>query len=223
MSISSSDTESSSNHTDSTLQASPTSKLAPRLSFERWTRRMRSPNGHVWRFVGLSVVVIACLLSLVVLMLKRDAIRPNANLCLTTDCITAASDLLKSMDRTVDPCDDFFDYACGGWTQFNTIDEDESRTDTFTVMRNDLTDKIRIILETPVADNETNTTKKAKILYKSCIDEDLIEQRGGRPLQSLLDDLGGWPLLKHQHNQHQQQHQSGSQIKHNLSSTNDWV
>lgn len=60
-----------------------------------------------------------------------------------SDCITAASEMLRSMDTSVDPCHDFFEYACGSWTRFNTIEEDESRTDTFTAMRNDLTSKLK--------------------------------------------------------------------------------
>ncbi|KAG0717186.1 Endothelin-converting enzyme 2 [Chionoecetes opilio] len=40
-------------------------------------------------------------------------------LCLTKECIHAASDLLRSMDNTVDPCDDFYRYACGGWIKDN--------------------------------------------------------------------------------------------------------
>jgi len=67
----------------------------------------------------------------------------SSKLCLTKDCVSAAADLLESMNSSVDPCDDFFEYACGGWIQNNMIEEDESRTDTFSVMRNQLTDKLR--------------------------------------------------------------------------------
>ncbi|CAG2177031.1 unnamed protein product, partial [Oppiella nova] len=124
------------------------------------------------------------------------------------------------MDRSVDPCFDFFDYACGGWTQTNAIDEDESRTDTFTVMRNELTDKLRTILESPIDGKESNATKKAKILYTSCINEDLIEQRGSRPLLQLLDDLGGWPLLKQAHTG---AHNGPRSTANTFSSINNWV
>ncbi|XP_054155283.1 neprilysin-4-like [Oppia nitens] len=155
---------------------------------------MKSSTGQTCRFSALFIIAMIAIICLTVVLLRRH-VRVQQNLCLTSDCITAASDLLKSMDRTVDPCNDFFEYACGGWTHHNNIDEDESRTDTFTIMRNQLTNKLKSILETPIADNESNSTKKAKTLYQSCINEELIEKRGSEPLVKLLKELGDWPLL----------------------------
>lgn len=39
------------------------------------------------------------------------------------------------MDATVDPCEDFFEYACGSWNKVNDIPEDRSSYDTFSKLR----------------------------------------------------------------------------------------
>ncbi|PWA18144.1 hypothetical protein CCH79_00003977, partial [Gambusia affinis] len=46
--------------------------------------------------------------------------------CLSPECIEAAGSILSKLDRSVDPCDDFYTFSCGGWLKENTIPEDSS-------------------------------------------------------------------------------------------------
>lgn len=45
----------------------------------------------------------------------------------------SASSLLSGMDATKDPCEDFFQYACGTWNKKHVIPEDRSSISTFEV------------------------------------------------------------------------------------------
>lgn len=45
-----------------------------------------------------------------------------------------ASTMLTAMDKTADPCEDFYQYACGGWMKNNPIPSGYSRWGTFELM-----------------------------------------------------------------------------------------
>jgi len=54
-----------------------------------------------------------------------------------------AASLLSAMDPTADPCDDFYQYACGTWDKRHLIPEDKSSINTFEV----LADRLQVILK----------------------------------------------------------------------------
>lgn len=51
--------------------------------------------------------------------------------CVTPACVTVAAAILNAMDQGVDPCSDFYQYACGGWIRSNPLPDDKSIWGTF--------------------------------------------------------------------------------------------
>lgn len=53
-------------------------------------------------------------------------------------CVPAAARILENMDPSARPCQDFYQYACGGWLKRNVIPETSSRYSNFDILRDEL-------------------------------------------------------------------------------------
>uniref|UniRef100_A0AAQ5XV23 Neprilysin n=1 Tax=Amphiprion ocellaris TaxID=80972 RepID=A0AAQ5XV23_AMPOC len=121
---------------------------------------------------------------------------PGTETCVTPFFLITpqwSSRLIENMDASVDPCDNFYQYACGGWLKKNIIPETSFRYSTFDILRDELEVILKGVLEKTV-EGEAAALTKAKTLYKSCTNESLIELRGGTPLLDMLPDVFEWPI-----------------------------
>jgi endothelin-converting enzyme/putative endopeptidase len=98
---------------------------------------------------------------------------------------------VTSMDRSVDPCVDFFKYSCGGWIKSNPIPPDQSSWDTYSKMQDENRARLREILEAASAPDSKRDAAAQKIgdYYSSCIDEKAIDAKGAQPLKPELERI----------------------------------
>ena len=79
---------------------------------------------------------------------------------------------MESMNPNVNPCDNFYKFACGGFLSKTVIPEDEYISITrFTEVFAELKKKLREILEESIEPNEIKPFRLAKTLYKNCLNE----------------------------------------------------
>uniref|UniRef100_A0A665X4S0 Phosphate regulating endopeptidase homolog, X-linked n=1 Tax=Echeneis naucrates TaxID=173247 RepID=A0A665X4S0_ECHNA len=116
--------------------------------------------------------------------------------CLTPECIEAAGSLLSKMDRSVDPCEDFYSFSCGGWLKENPIPEDSSSYGIYPWLRQHVDIQLKELLEAPSKPDELEAVSKAKILYRSCINEAMLEKMDTKPmLKTLRQPEFRWPVV----------------------------
>ena len=117
--------------------------------------------------------------------------------CLSRHCIAASNRIFEYIDDKVDPCEDFNEFACGGFNKNTIIPDDKSRWDIFSILTKEIEYHGRRLMEEPIDDkNDFESYKKAKTFYKACMDEDKQNELGLEPFREILAKAGVGPLLK---------------------------
>ena len=91
------------------------------------------------------------------------------------------------MDPNVDPCADFYQYACGGWLKRTEIPADQADTNRFREISDRNEEALKAILESARAAPDSNDPVIAKLgaFYGACMDEAAIEADGLGGIQRL--------------------------------------
>uniref|UniRef100_A0A674F7J2 Endothelin-converting enzyme 1 n=1 Tax=Salmo trutta TaxID=8032 RepID=A0A674F7J2_SALTR len=115
-------------------------------------------------------------------------------MCRTEPCITVASAVIGALDRSVDPCHDFYSFACGGWVKNNPLPEGKSRWGPFSNLWERNMAVMKHLLENTTMKGLSKAEENAQMYYKACMNETKIEELGAQPLQELINQTGGWAL-----------------------------
>jgi putative endopeptidase len=98
---------------------------------------------------------------------------------------------LDNIDKSIDPCVDFYQYACGNWIKNSEIPPDQAQWVSFVELNERNKDIERGILEKAAAGGAGRDAIDQKIgdLYGSCMDEKAVEANGLAPLQPELSRI----------------------------------
>src|SRR5262245_49577377 len=98
--------------------------------------------------------------------------------------VPAAVDV-AALDRKVDPCTVFYQFACGGWIASNPLPADRRSYGRFAEVQEHNFELLRRLLESPPAEASSDA-HKASDFYAACMDEATIERKALTPVAADL-------------------------------------
>lgn len=80
--------------------------------------------------------------------------------------------MISRMNLSVNPCEDFYEFACGTFIRETEIPEEKTSVDIFSTINDKLMDQIRTMLSKPIDDVvDIPPIKVIKNLYSGCMDQ----------------------------------------------------
>lgn len=119
----------------------------------------------------------------------------NDDVCLTPGCISAAAKVFENLDESIDPCDDFYEFACGKFLRDTVIPDEQIAVMSFVTVHDKVQEQLRTIISEEPSVDDRKPFAMAKAFNKACLDLDAMEKRGIRPMADMIEKYGGWPTV----------------------------
>ena len=123
--------------------------------------------------------------------LAADSGKPAGNQEGRLTAAEVASKVTSALDRSANPCEDFYRFACGSWLEDTELPSDQSRwTRSFSVIRENNRELVREILEDAATHpGKDPDRQRVGFFYRSCMDQKAVDAAGGNPLKPLFKEI----------------------------------
>lgn len=111
------------------------------------------------------VFVLFCALSV---RAESPDIEDNNKRCSSLSCVHASASIVDLIDFEIDPCNDFFGYACGNFVEEVYTPDEKTTLDTLSLMNDKLTEYLLTLFSKPILETEPKIHKLSKHMFQSC-------------------------------------------------------
>lgn len=146
---------------------------------------VKNPVYYQRATIILAILVVILLIGLLIILVLHSK-STSYKICTTNECLRSAANLKYSIDFSVDPCDNFYEFCCGKWSKEHPNHGWYSSFSTFTTVTEKIVIESLDILDNEVEDDEPKSVSQAKWFYQSCLNTDEIDSLGLTPLYEYI-------------------------------------
>ncbi|XP_023220175.1 neprilysin-1-like [Centruroides sculpturatus] len=142
--------------------------------------------------VVLLILVLALLIAVIILAILDT--RPEMEeICTEPYCVKSANFILSSMNNSVDPCEDFYQFSCGKWIEDHSEDHG---TRTLSVASEKLEKILKEIFKLEKQNEDSpNSVKKIIKAFDACTEHDDFNTENKEWIKKVTNEAGGFPLI----------------------------
>ncbi|XP_073816910.1 endothelin-converting enzyme homolog [Musca autumnalis] len=139
----------------------------------------------------LRITCVGLILIICVFQAQSSPVAQNKN---AAERQSKAEELLKYMNKTEDPCDDFYNYVCGNYGTYNPATIEQPSTGLLESLQTKLDANIKTILNAD-AKEDTAIDKKVKRYYRSCLKLSELGDKYATKLREIINEFGEMPAI----------------------------
>ena len=92
----------------------------------------------------------------------------STTVCQTKECLAKGQSLKSNLKPSVEPCDDFYSFACGGWEESHTITNNLS-VNVFQVVQKEIINSVKQSMSKKSSASDPESVVFASELFKTCM------------------------------------------------------